>query len=120
MAGGVFTGANPGYTTRELAFQLRDSEASIMIAAEGALGTAMEAAAEVGMAAGSIFMFDSSRPDSPAIDNMPRGGNRHWTDLVASRTKGDDFVWAEPQDSKSVVCTLNYSSGTVCWEHVGC
>lgn len=34
MAGGVFTGANPSFVARELAYQLKDSGAYILIAAD--------------------------------------------------------------------------------------
>jgi acyl-CoA synthetase (AMP-forming)/AMP-acid ligase II len=47
MAGAIFTGANPGLMTRELAYQLRDSEAKFMLAAEPCWDTALEAAGMV-------------------------------------------------------------------------
>ncbi|KAM5352554.1 hypothetical protein ACJ41O_005276 [Fusarium nematophilum] len=112
MAGGVFTGANPGYVARELSFQLKDSEASFLIAAEGVLDVALDAATQVGMKADRVFMVDSTWPDSSVLDKNPRKGSRHWAELVVSREKGEAFEWSEPKDSKSVTCTLNYSSGT--------
>lgn len=113
MAGGIFTGANPGYVTRELAHQLQDSEATFMIAAESVMGVAMAAASQVGMKASQVFLLDSTWPDS-IIETQPREGSRHWTKLIAPRSKGESFIWDEPKDSKNSICTLNYSSGTVC------
>ncbi|KAF4981599.1 hypothetical protein FZEAL_2611 [Fusarium zealandicum] len=112
MAGGIFTGANPGYVARELAFQLKDSRASTMIAAEEALDVALDAAAQVGISSKSVFMIDSTWPDSPVLESQPRKGSRHWTELIASKAKGEEFTWNEPEDSKNLTCTLNYSSGT--------
>ncbi|SPJ89801.1 related to 4-coumarate--CoA ligase [Fusarium torulosum] len=111
MAGGIFTGANPGYVTRELAHQLQDSEATFMIAAESVMGVAMAAASQVGMKASQVFLLDSTWPDS-IIETQPREGRRHWTKLIAPRSKGESFIWDEPKDSKNSICTLNYSSGT--------
>ncbi|KAF4333686.1 4-coumarate ligase [Fusarium beomiforme] len=111
MAGGIFTGANPGYVTRELAHQLQDSEALFLIAAEGAMEVALAAASHVGMKASHVFLLDSTWPDSP-IESQPRDGSRHWSELIASRSEGESFEWTEPKDSKNSVCSLNYSSGT--------
>ncbi|GKT60406.1 4-coumarate-CoA ligase [Colletotrichum tofieldiae] len=57
MAGGIFTGANPGFVTRELAYQLTDSGATFMVAAEGSLDIALEAAKEVSMPASNVFTY---------------------------------------------------------------
>lgn len=113
MAGGIFTGANPGYVSRELAFQLKDSQACMMIAADGCYGVALDAAKQAGLNADKIFLLDSTMPDSPSVEKQPREGGRHWTELIASRKQGMDFTWIEPEDSKNTTCTLNYSSGTV-------
>ncbi|CAM1500800.1 Fc.00g099620.m01.CDS01 [Cosmosporella sp. VM-42] len=112
MAGGIFTGANPGYVARELAFQLKDSEACMMIAADPSFEVALEAAKQVGLRSDRVFLFDSTMPDSPNVEKEPRMGSRHWTELITSRDKGDQFKWTEPKDSKTTTCTLNYSSGT--------
>ncbi|KAF5966039.1 4-coumarate ligase [Fusarium coicis] len=111
MAGGIFTGANPGYVTRELAHQLQDSEASFVVAAESGMEVALAAASQVGMKAPQVFLLDSTWPDSP-IETQPRGGSRHWTELIASKPEGERFEWTEPNDSNNSVCSLNYSSGT--------
>lgn len=113
MAGGIFSGANHGYVARELAFQLKDSEARIMIAAAARFDVALEAADQAGMRRDGVFMFDTTLPDSSQSEHEPTNGARHWTELIASRSMGNEFVWTEPVDSKAVTCCLNYSSGTV-------
>ncbi|KAF7543220.1 hypothetical protein G7046_g10043 [Stylonectria norvegica] len=112
MAGGIFTGANPGYVARELAFQLKNSEARMVIAADVCFEVALDAANQAGLKQESIFLFDSTMPDSQSVEIEPRSGSRHWTELIASRSQGEGFRWTEPVDSKTQTCTLNYSSGT--------
>lgn len=115
MAGGIFTGANPTYVPRELAYQLKDSGASILICAEAALNTGIEAAQLVGLPRSSIFVFDDGFATFECRDKArPDLGVRHWTALVAFKDEGRRFVWDE-QDSeriKNTTVTLNYSSGT--------
>jgi 4-coumarate--CoA ligase len=113
MAGGIFTGANPGYVARELAYQLADSGAIMMIAADASFDVALEAADQVGLRNEKVFLFDSTMPDSKSREKQTRPGGRHWTELVGTRKQGEEFEWIEPKDTKTTTCTLNYSSGTV-------
>ncbi|KAF9882047.1 4-coumarate- ligase [Colletotrichum karsti] len=112
MAGGIFTGANPGFVSRELAYQLRDSGATYMVAAEGSLDVALDAAKEVQMPASNVFVFDTTVPGSPQPEKPARGGARHWTELIAPRAQAEKFDWVEPSDARTTTCCLNYSSGT--------
>ncbi|KAK1593223.1 AMP-binding enzyme [Colletotrichum navitas] len=112
MAGGIFTGANPGYVTREVAYQLMDSGAKFMLAADGNFDTAMEAAKQVSMPASNVFVLDTTIPGSSKPESLARGGARHWTELVAPRVQAEKFDWVEPSDSQMTTCCLNYSSGT--------
>jgi len=117
MAGGIFTGANPSFVCRELAYQLRNSEAVFMISAASSLPTALEAAKEVGMPRENVFIFDT--PTNPKSDRPSPGragrkdGARHWTELLQGNlSRAEGWAWAEPADSSTTTCCLNYSSGT--------
>ncbi|KAF6826735.1 4-coumarate- ligase [Colletotrichum plurivorum] len=112
MAGGVFTGANPGFVSRELAHQLKDSGATFMVAAEGSIDVALEAAKQVQMPARNVFVFDTTIPGSSQPEKPARGGARHWTELIAPKTQAEKFDWVEPADPRTTTCCLNYSSGT--------
>lgn len=123
MAGAIFTGANPTYVARELAYQLKDSGASILLVAEAALETALEAAKETGLPKSKIFIFGGDSPGaevthSPAPQPGRSGrrpdGVRHWTELLAgsSLDKARTWDWTEPSDPAATTCCLNYSSGT--------
>ncbi|RYP68527.1 hypothetical protein DL771_006604 [Monosporascus sp. 5C6A] len=110
MAGGIFTGANPSFVARELAYQLKDSGASLLIAADTSMDIALEAAGQAGLPKGRVYSFDAT-----ALDPSPGGKSsevRHWTELLAPKEEAANFDWVEPADPKTTVCCLNYSSGT--------
>lgn len=117
MAGGVFTGANPTFVARELAYQLRDSGASFLIAAEDSLDVALQAAEEAGLSKDRIYVFDAKqdpRGNKPAPGVKGRQkAVKHWTELLqADIAEAAQWDWVEPLDSKNTTCCLNYSSGT--------
>ncbi|KAK0719705.1 hypothetical protein B0H67DRAFT_552015 [Lasiosphaeris hirsuta] len=122
MAGGVFTGANPTFVLRELAYQLRDSEATFLIVAEAALETALEAAKEIGFPRDRIYVFGGKTTPGPEVArslnpgpgvNGRVAGVRHWTELLAGNAaEAEGWSWTEPTDPADTTCCLNYSSGT--------
>lgn len=122
-AGGVFTGANPIYTTRELAFQLKDSGASFCIASAASIKTAVDAADIIGLDRRKVYVFDDGlllgdvdggtgvdRWTSDAGEPGKLYGVRHWSELVSD---SDDFHWKPLQTMGDVQQTaaINYSSG---------
>ncbi|KAI3325930.1 acetyl-CoA synthetase-like protein [Xylariaceae sp. AK1471] len=110
MAGGIFTGANPSFVARELAYQLKDSGAYILIAADASMEIAMKAAEQAGLPKSRVYSFDATAMDkqTPKV----RLGSQHWTDLLASEENAVNFDWVEPTDPRATTCCLNYSSGT--------
>ncbi|KAJ9638944.1 hypothetical protein H2199_006805 [Coniosporium tulheliwenetii] len=117
MAGGIFTGANPGYVARELAYQLQDSGATFLITAEASLATALEAADAVGMRHDRIFVFNDNETDEASGPNVQQDrpkGVRHWSHLLAPASSARIFAWealtTPSQTSRTIA--LNYSSGT--------
>lgn len=117
MAGGVFTGANPTYVPRELAYQLRDSGARYLICAEGSLETGLAAAKEVNMGVDQIFIFDdgiATFEGRTVEKETPQGTIRHWSTLLDSEEKGRAYHWPDLRTDEELdrIITLNYSSGT--------
>ncbi|KAI1432105.1 AMP-binding enzyme [Xylaria sp. CBS 124048] len=110
MAGGIFTGANPNYVARELAYQLKDSGAYILIAADASMEIAMEAAELAGLPQDRVYSFDATAMDKRK--GKARLGSKHWAALLASEADAAKFDWVEPADPKETTCCLNYSSGT--------
>jgi 4-coumarate--CoA ligase len=118
MAGGIFTGANPTYVARELAYQLSNSGASFMIANAGSLDTALQAAKEAGLPQSRVYVFDSpanmpkSERPSPGTAGRVQG-IKHWTELLQGNlARAGKWDWTEPADPSTATCCLNYSSGT--------
>ncbi|KAK5988241.1 4-coumarate--CoA ligase isoform 6 [Cladobotryum mycophilum] len=109
MAGAIFTGASPAFNARELAYQLQDSGATMIISAAAALDVAVEAAKIVGLSHSRIFSFDGLLAPSSAI--LPHSV-AHWTNLLASDAETETFKWFEPENVHTATCCLNYSSGT--------
>jgi 4-coumarate--CoA ligase len=117
MAEGVFTGANPTYVARELAYQLKDSGAVYLICAEASLDTGLSAAKEAGLKPEQIFIFDdgvATFEGRKVEKGTPEGTIRHWTTLLDTEERGKAYHWPQlstPEELDRVVA-LNYSSGT--------
>ena len=113
MAGGIFTGANPTYVARELAYQLQDSGATFLISAAGSLTTALEAASSIRFARDRVFVMGDGYE---VFDNNAQGVNgvQHWSSLLAPPSIGASFVWEDftSHDQMARTAVLNYSSGT--------
>ena len=108
MAGGIFTGVNPGYVARELAYQLKDSDAKFLLCADTALEMGIDAAQSIGMGKDRVFWFD----DSLEAIGESRLDVKNWKALVEPESVGKASSWYEPADPKDTICCLNYSSGT--------
>ncbi|EEH21621.2 hypothetical protein PABG_03837 [Paracoccidioides brasiliensis Pb03] len=111
MAGGIFTGANPTYTPRELGYQLKDSGAKYFLCADGSLDVGIAAAELIGMGRDNIFVFNGA-----VFDGKGEGfkGCRYWGEIFASPEEGSRFAWdtlSTPQETDRTLA-LNYSSGT--------
>lgn len=113
MAGGVFSGANPSYVSRELAYQLQDTGAKFLITSEASLATSLDATDSISFPRSNIFVFDNGQA---TFDGAAKSINsiRPWTDLIASPSEGEAYRWptlTSPSDLKRLI-VLNYSSGT--------
>ncbi|KAK1820372.1 hypothetical protein LTR12_005235 [Friedmanniomyces endolithicus] len=114
MAGGIFTGANPTYVARELAYQLKDSGATFLITAESSLQTALDAADSIGFSKDSIYVsdegFSTLRGDPPESVR----GLTHFSKLLAPADSATTFTWEDFSSHSEMdrTAVLNYSSGT--------
>lgn len=122
-AGGIFTGANPSYTARELAFQLKNSGARFCFASEESIDTAVAAADEAGMRREDVFVFDDSLIiadnnggreywDKDGSEFKKKFGVRHWSQIVAP---SEQFSWRvfSTREECNATAAINYSSGSV-------
>ncbi|KAG5974356.1 hypothetical protein E4U55_008218 [Claviceps digitariae] len=106
-AGGIFTGANPGYTPTELAHQLRTSGASCIFTDSERLKTVLQAAEAVGLPKTSIILVDE------ASQSRNDDGNDFCSlhDLLACKP----YAWEVMKDRAVLaekIAVLNFSSGT--------
>ena len=111
MAEGIFTGANPSYNAREVAYQLADSGAKFFICTESNLEVGLEAANEANLRKDRVFTFDDG---VATFDGKGTGslGCSHWTSLLVSPEQGRQFHWRNDPAMVNDTISLNYSSGT--------
>ena len=117
MAGGTYSSANPAYTPRELANQLRDSKPRFVLAADNCVDRALQATNIIGMPAASIFFFE----DLPiqTVMNKPlvqpaTTRCKHWATLLGTEEKSARFTWEElnTPELSAHTAVMVYSSGT--------
>jgi len=95
VAGGAVTTVNPTYGAQEIAYQLTDSQATLVFAAEGFAAQAREAMGRAGVA-GDVVVIDSDRPSEG---------------VAMASLMGEPVAQAEVDPHDDVV-VLPYSSGT--------
>jgi 4-coumarate--CoA ligase len=102
-AGGVVSPANPGYTTAELTYQLKDSGARAIVTIRPVLDTVKAACAEAGISEDCIFLLGEDRD--------PINRFKHWSSVrVTSGTSR--YRPAKISSPKTDLAFLVYSSGT--------
>lgn len=96
MAGGIFTAANPSFTARELAFQLKDSGAAYLLVAEASLDTALDAARVAGLDTDRIRYFDADALfEKDGIDKGEQKGVKYWGGIFAAEYEAKAYQWPE-------------------------
>lgn len=101
-AGAILSPANPGYTQAELVYQLKDSNATVLVTHASVLDVAKKAAAEVGIDETSIILLGEGRD--------PLNRVKHWTSVKnLSGTSRYRIPKIAPKDD---LAFLVYSSGT--------
>ncbi|KAI1107536.1 acetyl-CoA synthetase-like protein [Jackrogersella minutella] len=102
-AGGAASTANPTYTAKELAFQMKDSKVAGIVTQIPMLPTVLEAAKTIGLPEDRIILLGDPRD--------PSGKFKHFSEIRASGLLGLSTL--RPRlDPKKDVSFLVYSSGT--------
>ncbi|KAK1543158.1 hypothetical protein CPAR01_03791 [Colletotrichum paranaense] len=102
-AGGIFTGANPGYTEAELTHQLTVSGAKCIFTDAIRLTTALQAARSAGIPKESVVL----------VDNKGRPRHDRWRTM--QKLLAEPYSWeaiSDPLILAEKVAVLNFSSGT--------
>lgn len=108
-AGGVFCGASPEYTIAELARQIRDSEASLLVCSAECETTVVQAARECNIKRDRVLVLDSTTPNARKLISV-----RDRSDLLQS-TGREMLEWQRTTNLSTleeVTTCLLYSSGT--------
>ncbi|KAF8850670.1 4-coumarate-CoA ligase [Acephala macrosclerotiorum] len=105
--GFAFSGANPMYTPNELAHQLKDTQARILLTYPNLVNNAITAASQAGFSKSCIFQF--SDEENSTID-----GVKDWRHLIGTPQEAEAYSWPELslKESINTTATINYSSGT--------
>ncbi|XDG10191.1 hypothetical protein ABKA04_009806 [Annulohypoxylon sp. FPYF3050] len=102
-AGGACSTANPNYTTKELAFQMKDSKVAGIVTQVPMLPAVLEAAKVIGLPEDRIILLGDERD--------PNGKFKHFTEIRYSSVLGIPSL--RPRiDPKKDLSFLVYSSGT--------
>ncbi|KAF9404472.1 hypothetical protein BGZ94_004152 [Podila epigama] len=106
LLGGITTTVNSAYTADELAYQLQDSGASVMVTHPELLPIAIEGARKVGLSTDKIFLYGDK-----AV-----GGYRPYTAIMPPANTPESqlapIVPLNGQASIDTTCLICYSSGT--------
>ncbi|KAK8139628.1 hypothetical protein PG984_000751 [Apiospora sp. TS-2023a] len=101
-AGGVCSTANPTYTAKELAFQMKDSKVKGIVTQQALLPTALKAAKEIGIPEDRVILIGHDRD--------PSGKIKHFTQLKSTSLL--NLSYQTRVDPKKDLAFLVYSSGT--------
>ncbi|KAK8042276.1 hypothetical protein PG993_006799 [Apiospora rasikravindrae] len=101
-AGGVCSTANPTYTVKELAFQMKDSKVKGIATQLAMLPTVLEAAQQIGIPEDRIILIGHDRD--------PSGKLQHFTQLKSTSLL--NLSYQTRVDPKKDLAFLVYSSGT--------
>jgi 4-coumarate--CoA ligase len=87
--------------------QIKNTGAKIILAHPSMLQTAIGAAEGAGLDTSRIYQFSDSY-------NPPYLGIQDWRSLIGTVEEGEKYSWTKlsPEESKTTVATINYSSGT--------
>lgn len=103
----IFTGANPSYTKSEVAFQMKNIEAAVVLIHPSLLDTGIAAAKEIGLPTNRLFMFSDT-------ECKPTKDIQDWRTMCATEDNAQHWQWDDLRgetSAKTIAC-VNYSSGT--------
>lgn len=86
---------------------MENTTAKVLLVHPTYLSTALEAASKAGIPRSRIFQFSD-------VENPTAHGIPDWRAMIGSAAEGTTYRWPEltPDEARSTVATINYSSGT--------
>ena len=104
-----FTGANPAYTASEVAYQMKDINASVVLIHDTLLETGIAAAKQAGIPNSRLFIFSDSK-DLPSVTY----GLQDWRSILARPEEAASWKWhnLDGDLAMETIAVINFSSGT--------
>jgi 4-coumarate--CoA ligase len=120
--GGIFAGVNPSHTYFEILHAFQTANVKALIVEPHLLPVALEAASQVTIPHGKIFVFDYDTPlmqpwNPSEAQGEDLGDEERWDGLASWRTllchgECDWVAWDDEQQSKDTTAARLFSSGT--------
>jgi 4-coumarate--CoA ligase len=106
-SGRIFTGCNPAYGVDETVYQIENTGAKVILVEPQFLDLVLKAAEKSNFPLERIYLFD----DKPV---KAQRGVRSWMTILGSESESENWQWhrMSPEESKTRIAVLNYSSGT--------
>ncbi|OJD10979.1 hypothetical protein ACJ73_09643 [Blastomyces percursus] len=107
-SGRVFSGMNPNYSVQEMVYQMKNTEAKIILVHPSLVDSALAAAKQADISPDRLFQFSENV-------NSNKNGVRDWNNgLLATMQESHSYQWPEltGDEAAKTVATINYSSGT--------
>ncbi|TQV96983.1 4-coumarate:coenzyme A ligase [Cordyceps javanica] len=108
----AFTGANPAYTPKEIAYQIANAQAKVILAHPSKIDDVLAAAAETQFPRDRIFHFSDDVSGGGGTTSV--GGLRDWISFLAPEAAAASWTWPSlsAAEARTQLATINYSSGT--------
>jgi acyl-CoA synthetase (AMP-forming)/AMP-acid ligase II len=110
-AGGVYSAASSAFTYQELARQVRQGKASVIVASEDCVEVAVQAAKEVGLGLDRVLVLQSM--GHKRVLQQYGGARQNFIETFAKRGESHnwDVIRSKKELDERIICLL-YSSGT--------
>ncbi|KMW67368.1 hypothetical protein BDDG_12078 [Blastomyces dermatitidis ATCC 18188] len=107
-SGRVFSGMNPNYSVQEMVYQMKNTEAKIILVHPSLVDNALAAAKQADISPDRLFQFSDTV-------NSNKNDVRDWNNgLLATTQESHSYQWPELTggEGAKTIATINYSSGT--------
>ncbi|KAL3457962.1 hypothetical protein BJX64DRAFT_302297 [Aspergillus heterothallicus] len=107
----VFTAAAPSASITELEYQLRDSDAKLLLAGPDQVPVALDAASKIGLREDQVYLFC----DPEDVVEQKAQHIRPWTDIWRPAAEAQSWTWKRIdslREAQETTAIINYSSGT--------
>jgi 4-coumarate--CoA ligase len=106
-SGRIFTGCNPAYGIDETVYQIENTCAQTILVEPQFLDLVLKAAAKCNFPHERIYLFDDKLTEA-------QQDIQSWLTMLGSESESANWQWhrMSPEESKTRIAVLNYSSGT--------